>query len=33
MALISDGSNGCATIIVGSGIDSDATWFSGIGVP
>ena len=30
---ISDGSNGCATIIVGSGTDSDATWLSGIIVP
>ena len=29
----SDGSNGCATISVGSGIDSDATWLSGIVEP
>ena len=25
-----DGSNGCATIIVGSGTDSPASWLSGI---
>ena len=30
IAPISDGSNGCATISVGSGIESDATWLSGI---
>ena len=28
-----DGSNGCATISAGSGIDSVATWFSGIFEP
>ncbi len=30
MAPISDGSNGCATISVGSGIESEATWLSGM---
>ena len=33
IAAISDGSNGCATISDGSGIDSVATWLSGIFVP
>ncbi len=33
IAPISDGSNGCATIIVGSGTESEATWLSGMRVP
>ena len=33
MAVISDGSNGCATISVGSGTESVATWLSGIFEP
>ena len=33
IAPISDGSNGCATISAGSGIDSAATWLSGIFAP
>ena len=30
---ISDTSHGCATIRVGSGMVSVATWFRGVGVP
>ncbi len=33
MAPISDGSNGCAIIIDGSGMDSVATWLIGIFEP
>jgi hypothetical protein len=33
IAPINDGSKGCATIIVGSGTDKEATWFKGIFVP
>ena len=33
IAAISDGSNGCTTIIAGSGIDIVATWLSGILLP